>query len=206
MPSNHDRKQSRHQRILDAALNVFSRDGYHEAAVDEIATLADTSKGGVYFHFQGKQSIFLALLDRSAGLLLSHVRKSMDETEDPIAKVDAALLSVLRIFGAQRPLARLLLLEAMGAGPEFHAKLIDIHGSFAAFISENLDEAVRRGVIAPLDTRTAGLAWFGALNQVVTTWLLSDDPGDLEEAYPALRTLFLRGIGMPEGAALEAGV
>lgn len=201
MPSNSDRKYTRHQRILDAALNVFSRDGYHEAAVDEIATLADTSKGGVYFHFPGKQSIFLALLDRSANLLLSHVRSAMDETDDPIAKVDAALLSVLRIFSSQRSLARLLLLEAMGAGPEFHAKMIEIHGSFAAFIAENLDEAVRRGVIPPLDTRTAGLAWFGALNQVVTTWLLSDHPDRLEDTYPALRTLFLRGIGMAAESA-----
>ena len=40
MPTNQDRKESRHQRILDAALSVFSRQGYHEAAVDEIASLA----------------------------------------------------------------------------------------------------------------------------------------------------------------------
>lgn len=200
MTTNQERARSRHQAILDAALSVFSRQGYHEAAVDEIASLAATSKGGVYFHFPGKQSLFLALLDRSANLLLCRVRDRMAEHDDPIEKVDTALLTVLRTFSSQRSLARVLLLEMMGAGPEFRAKLIEVHGSFAAFIAENLDEAVARGVIPPLDTRTAGLAWFGALNQVVSTWLLSDEPSNLEDSYPALRSLFLHGIGVDEEA------
>jgi AcrR family transcriptional regulator len=198
MPTNQDRRESRHQRILDAALNVFSRQGYHEAAVDEIASMAATSKGGVYFHFPGKQSIFLALLDRSAAMLLARIEERMEATGDPIAKIEEALHALLGVFAGHRSLARLLLLEAMGAGPEFHAKLMEIHASFAAFITRNLDEAVALGVIPPLDTRTAGVAWFGALNQVITTWLLSDEAGDLEDAYPALRTLLLRGIGIRE--------
>src|SRR5690242_8517811 len=123
MPTNQDRKESRHQRILDAALNVFSQQGYHDAAVDEIASLADTSKGGVYFHFPGKQSIFLALLDRSAAMLLSRIEERMGGADDPIAKIEEALLVLLKVFSGHRSLARLLLLEAMGAGPEFHAKL-----------------------------------------------------------------------------------
>jgi TetR/AcrR family transcriptional regulator, fatty acid metabolism regulator protein len=195
MPTNQDRKETRHQKILDAALNVFSRQGYHEAAVDEIASLAETSKGGVYFHFPGKQSIFLALLDRSANLLLSRITERMEETADPVEKVDAALYALVQVFSSHRALARLLLLEARGAGPEFHAKLMEIHSRFAAFITENLDEAVSLGIIHPLDTRTAGIAWFGALNQVITTWILSEEPGDLEDTYPALRTLLLRGVG-----------
>lgn len=196
MPTNHARKESRHQRILDAALNVFSRQGYHEAAVDEIATLADTSKGGLYFHFPGKQSIFLALLDRSADLLLTRIVERMEETSDPIAKVDAALSALMHVFSAHRSLARLLLLEAQGAGPEFHAKLMETHARFARFITESLDEAVAMGVLAPLDTRVAGIAWFGALNQVITTWILTDEPGDLDATYPALRSLLLHGVGL----------
>ncbi len=198
MPTNAERKHFRHQRILDAALDVFARDGYHAAAVEEIASLAETSKGGLYFHFPGKQSLFLALLDRSTFLLLERIEARMAGVDDPIARVDAALRGVLHIFATQRPLARLLLLETMGAGPEFQAKLVEIHRRFAAFIARNLDAAAAAGIIPPLDAQTVGLAWFGALNQVVTTWLLDPNPGDLEAAYPALRTLFLRGVGVPE--------
>jgi AcrR family transcriptional regulator len=198
--TNDERKTTRQQRILDAALSVFSRQGYHDAGVDEIATLADTSKGGLYFHFPGKQQLFLALLERSTKLLLARVQERIAAETDPIAKADAAILAVLQTFSGQRTLARLLLVEAMGAGAEFHTRMTEIHRRFAEFIAENLEEAVRQGVIPPVDTRVAGMAWFGALNQVVTTWLLADPsrtgPDDLEAAYPALRTLLLRSVGV----------
>jgi AcrR family transcriptional regulator len=198
------RTRARHQRILDAALHVFSSRGYHDAAVDDIAAQAQTSKGGVYFHFPGKQALFLALLDRTSNLLLDRIVARMAAESDPIAKIDAALQAVVGTFSAQRSIARLFLVEALGAGPEFHARMHGIHESFAAFIKENLDEAVRIGVIPPLDTQTASLAWFGALNQVVAHWVLSDDSGRLEDAYPALRDLLLRSVGLTPATA-EAG-
>jgi hypothetical protein len=86
--------------------------------------------------------------------------------------------------------------EALGAGPEFHAKMNEIHGRFSAFIKHNLDEAVRQGIIPPLDTEVASFAWFGALNQVVIRWVL--DAGiELEDAYEPLRQLLLRSVGAP---------
>ena len=196
MPAIQERAQARYQQILDAALGVFTRRGYREALVDDIAAEAETSKGGVYFHFPGKQAIFLALLDRSAGLLMDRVREAVAAEVDPVAKADAALLAVLRLFSSHRALARLFLVEAMGAGPEFHAKLAALHAEFATFIRHNLDDAVRWGAIAPIDTEVASLVWFGALNQLVTRWVITDDPRPLEERYPALRTLLLRTVGL----------
>ena len=61
------RKESQLQtraNLLDAALKVFSRRGYHAASVDEIATEAGYSKGAVYSNFSGKEDLFLALIDR----------------------------------------------------------------------------------------------------------------------------------------------
>ena len=57
-----ERSRQRRERVLDAAMHVFTRLGFRDAAVDEIAKQADTSKGGVYFHFPSKESLFLALL------------------------------------------------------------------------------------------------------------------------------------------------
>jgi AcrR family transcriptional regulator len=52
------------ERLLDAALEVFSRRGYHSTSVDEIAAEAGFSKGAVYSNFSGKEDLFLALIDR----------------------------------------------------------------------------------------------------------------------------------------------
>jgi TetR/AcrR family fatty acid metabolism transcriptional regulator len=72
-----DRSRARRQRILDAGLAVFSRKGYRDSVVDEIAAESETSKGGVYFHFPNKQSIFLALLERMGSLLIRRVEEAM---------------------------------------------------------------------------------------------------------------------------------
>src|SRR5438046_1086312 len=99
----------RQARILDAALDVFAAQGYQAATVDDVASAARTSKGGIYFHFPGKDAIFIALLDRSAGVLLSRLRDRVAAESDPIAKVDAALRELIQTFGSHRTLARLFL-------------------------------------------------------------------------------------------------
>jgi AcrR family transcriptional regulator len=61
------RKESQLQtreQLLDAALEVFSRQGYHAASVDEIAERAGFSKGAVYSNFSSKEDLLLALIDR----------------------------------------------------------------------------------------------------------------------------------------------
>ena len=199
--STQARTQLRHERILDAALSVFASRGYRDASVDEVAEAAETSKGGIYFHFPGKQAIFLALLERSADLLLARIAEAVASEREPVARADAALRAVLRLFGSHRALARLFMVEAIGAGPDFHLRMAQINGRFREFIRQNLDEAVRQGTIGPLDTGLASQVWFGALNQVVTDWVLAERPEPLESAYPALRALLLRSVGVEPAVA-----
>jgi TetR/AcrR family transcriptional regulator, fatty acid metabolism regulator protein len=201
MPIEQLRSVQRHQRILDAAAEVFASRGYHGSAVDDIAVEADTSKGGVYFHFPNKQAIFLALLARLADMLRQRVEAAVAAETHPVARAEAALQVVLETFGSHRTLARLFLVDALGAGPDLHARMAGIRVSFADLIRQHLDEAVASGVIPPLDTRVAATAWFGAVNEVLTHWALSDEPGSLEDAYPTIRRLLLRGIGAPESIA-----
>ncbi len=196
MRTEQQRATSRRQRILDAALDVFSRRGYRDAAMDEIAAESGTSKGGVYFHFPSKQAIFVALLDSVTGLLRQRVEDAIARESGPVEKLDAALLTVLRTFGHHRSLSRLLLVETLGAGHEFRDKIMETHTEFARLIELHLQEAVDEGVIGSLDTRLASTAWFGALNEVVTAWLLSDAPEPLESSYPALRAFLLRSVGL----------
>jgi len=190
------RAVERYQRILDAALRVFSRRGYHDASVDEIAGKARTSKGGVYFHFPNKEAIFLALLDRAMARLLAKIEQAMASQEDPIARAEAALLAVLRLFAKHRALARLFMVEALGAGREFHRRMAEIRSQFAAIIQNQLEEAIQQGIIQPIDTEIASRAWFGALNEVITTWVFSGRPERLEDAYAALKPLLMQSVGL----------
>lgn len=205
MPHPQTRAQDRQQRILDAALQVFSRRGYRDASVDDIAGVSGTSKGGVYFHFPSKEAIFLALLNRTTARLLEKIEGSLAAHQDPVAKADAALLAVIRTFSKHRALARLFMVEALGAGREFHRRMAEIHGEFTAIIQRHLDEAVRAGLIPAIDTEVAARAWFGALNEVITGWVLSGRPERLEDAYEALRPLLMRSVGARDERQLPGG-
>ncbi len=205
MPVEQPRSQQRHERILEAALQVFTRKGYRDSAVDDIAAESRTSKGGVYFHFPNKQAIFLALLERMSALLRSRVETAIAAQTEPVARAEAALQTVLETFASHRTLARLFLVEALGAGREFHERMVEVRASFAALIQRHLDDAVRQGVIPQLDTATASRVWFGALDEVVSAWALAENPGRLEDAYPVLRALLLRGIGVRHGDDIWPG-
>ncbi len=198
MPHPQARAQNRQQRILDAAFQVFSRKGYRDASVDDIAGVSGTSKGGVYFHFPSKEAIFLALLNRTTSRLLEKIESALADHQDPVARADAALLTVIRTFGKHRALARLFMVEALGAGREFHRRMAEIRAEFAAVIQRHLDEAARAGAIQAIDTEVAARAWFGALNEVITAWALAGRPERLEDAYEALRPLLMRSVGARE--------
>ena len=197
-PTQADRSRARRERILDAAFHTFSRRGYRDTAVDEIAAAADTSKGGVYFHFPTKEPIFRELVRTTADRLAAKVEAAVAEQTEPIARADAALHTVLVTFAGHRTMARLLFVDAMGAGRVFSAEANALHDRFAAMIAGYLDEAIEAGAIRPIDTALTGVAWFGALNEVVARWLLVDDPAPLETVYPTLRALLLRSVGVSE--------
>ncbi len=193
-----ERSARRRERILDAAFTVFSQRGYRHAGVDEVGRQAETSKGGVYFHFPTKESLFLELLRTTADRLVGKVERSMSSVDDPIERADVALRTVLGVFAGHRTMARLFLIDAVGAGPEFQAELARLHQRFSGLIAEQLDAAVADGIIEPIDTRIAGMAWFGALNEVVSRWLMDEQPGHLEDSYPTLRAILLRSVGISE--------
>lgn len=197
-----ERGVRRRERILDAAFHVFSRRGYRAAGVDEVGRQAETSKGGVYFHFPTKEALFLELLRTTADRLVDKVEREVAEVPDPIDRADVALRTVLGTFAGHRTMARLFLIDAVGAGSTFQSELQRMHERFITIIAGHLDDAVAADIIDPIDTRLAGTAWFGALNEVVMRWLMDDDPGRLEDAYPTLRAILLRSVGI-DGERLD---
>lgn len=188
-------KVATRQRLLDAAETVFADKGYHGAAVDDIARVSDSSKGGFYFHFPNKEAIFLALIDSLTPRLEAAIERAISAEPDPVAQLDAALRTVFETFSSHRRLSKILLVEAVGLGHGFDEKLMIVRGRFAAMIQRRLDLAVQTGRIPPVETETAAWAWFGAINEIVTRWLVTGQPRRLEDAFPTLRALLLRSVG-----------
>ena len=75
---------------------------------------------------------------------------------------------------------------------------MEVHELFIDVMKRHLDEAVAAGAIEPIDTELAGRAWFGAVSEVLTHWLLAEHPAPIEDTYSALRPMIFRSVGAKE--------
>src|SRR5512146_1045947 len=75
-------RHERRRQLLDAALEVFVSQGYHAAAMDDIAERAGVSKPVLYQHFPGKLDLYLALLDSSCDTIIENCRVALEATTD----------------------------------------------------------------------------------------------------------------------------
>jgi AcrR family transcriptional regulator len=198
-PADHGRASR--ETILDGAFQAFTKGGYRDTAIDDIAAAAEISKGGIYFHFPTKEAIFRELMRTTADKLIEKVETAVAAESDPIREAEVALATVLEVFAGHRTMARLFF-EAGAGGRGFQAETNALHDRFARLIQSYLDDAIAQGTIPPIDTRVTSVVWFGALDEVVARWLLAERPGRLEDAYPTLRALLLRSVGVaPETIA-----
>lgn len=185
------------ERILDAALNVFSNKGYHDTRMDEIVEVSDTSKGAIYFYFPNKERLFLALVDQFSDLLERRVIEAVEREEQGIMRVRAALQACLETFGRYRRPAKILLVQAVGLGSAFEKKRIEVNDRFANLIRQYLSEAIAVGDIAPVDTEVVSYAWMGAIYGIVIRWVYTGEP-DSERILSALLPLLLKSVGYEE--------
>jgi len=84
-------RRARRAQLLDSALEVFVAQGYHAAAMDDIAERAGVSKPVLYQHFPGKLDLYLALLDTACDAIIDNCRDALDSTHDNKLRVEAAM-------------------------------------------------------------------------------------------------------------------
>ncbi|HEB64071.1 MAG TPA: TetR/AcrR family transcriptional regulator [Chloroflexi bacterium] len=195
--------ESTRERILSAAITVFSQKGYHTARMDDIVAEAHSSKGAVYFHFPGKEQLFLALIDAFAEKLETRLAEAIAAEQGGMRRVEAALEAGLGVFGEYRQLAKIFLVQAVGLGQRFEEKRRAILDRFARLIQTHLDEAIADGDIPPLDTEIAALVWVGAINELVMRWIQTGQPAP-ERLLPTLRAMLLRSIAFEAAEEEEA--
>lgn len=192
-PADADKPQKTRERILDAALDVFSRKGYYDTRMDEIVEESHASKGSIYFHFPNKEKLFMALVEKFATLLERNVTEAIAQEPQGMARVQVALQSVLETFGKYRRPAKILLVQAVGLGNVFEKTRMQMTDRFAELIKTYLDEAIEVGEIEPVDTTVVAHAWMGAIYNVVIQWVYTGDP-DPQRIMETLLPLLLNSV------------
>lgn len=95
-------------QLLSSALEVFVAQGYHSAAMDDIAERAGVSKPVLYQHFPGKLELYLALLDASCDTIIDNCRAALASTQDNKLRVQATMQAFFDYVGADTGAFRLV--------------------------------------------------------------------------------------------------
>jgi AcrR family transcriptional regulator len=106
--SNRLPRHERRRQLLDAALEVFVSQGYHAAAMDDIAERAGVSKPVLYQHFPGKLELYLALLDESVDTLVDTVRDALGSTTENRQRVAATFSAYFEYVAGEGQAFRLV--------------------------------------------------------------------------------------------------
>ncbi len=196
------RAVERRALLLAAAARVFAQRGYADAQMDEIAAAANTSKGGLYFHFPTKEALIAAVIGRAGDTLQQRVRQAMRQAgADPVARADAALATLIETLSAHRSLARVLASETLGGSAVARERVASIEDEFVELIAHELRQALDSGQLSqlngPLDPEITARAWVGMVQSTLSAWASGRVTAPIDRIYPELRRLLLRSVGVP---------
>jgi TetR/AcrR family fatty acid metabolism transcriptional regulator len=203
------RTPGKRDRILEAAVKVFARKGYFAARVADIAGQAGVADGTIYLYFRSKEDILVSLFDE---IMAEHIERGREELA-AVQGAEARLLVIaqhhLRLLGGNRDLAVVFQVELRQSTKFMERFTAGWLHDYLAVISEVIEEGQNDGTLRPdLPRKLATKAFFGALDEMVTSWILSPKDYDLVSQAAPVVDLFLRGAAAAESAradpALEA--
>ncbi|MGB6582520.1 MAG: TetR/AcrR family transcriptional regulator [Streptosporangiaceae bacterium] len=189
--SNRLPRHERRRQLLDAALEVFVSQGYHAAAMDEIAERAGVSKPVLYQHFPGKLELYLALLDESVDTLVETVRDALRSNPDPKQRVAATFGAYFEYVGGQGQAYRLVFESDLSNETAVRERLDRGTRKCADMVSQTVRED------AGLSDDEAHLLSVGLVGMAQVTaryWLSTRDHIPREAAEQLVARLAWRGI------------
>ena len=189
-------RHARRRQLLGAAREVFVAQGYHSAAMDEIAIRAGVSKPVLYQHFPGKLDLYLALLDEHTRELGDRVREALESTTDNHVRVTRSVQAYFDFVDSPDGAYQLVFESDLRNEPAVRARvegsLTDCVNAIAATIAA--DTGYRTEDAELLSVGVAGLAEVGA-----RWWLTSGGAVSKEHAVDLLVQLAWRGLsGAPK--------
>jgi AcrR family transcriptional regulator len=182
------------RQILDAAVRVFAAQGYEAARVGDIAGEAGVAYGLVYHYYGSKEAVLEAVFREAWGRLLAAVAAAEHAGGDARDQLELVVKIVLRAWRDDPDLVRLLVRE-ITRNPLIQDELDEIGQAFST-----LERIVRRGqeegTFRPdTDPRIASWMLYGALEEVLTGWVLGRLPDDAGAVAAAEREVVSTIVG-----------
>jgi AcrR family transcriptional regulator len=184
-------RPARRLQLLGAARDVFVAQGYHAAAMDEIAERAGVSKPVLYQHFPGKLELYLALLDESASELVKIMSEALSSTSDNRQRVPATFKAFYDYVADAREAFRLVFESDLSNEPAVRARVEHAMYECADMVSRFIREDAG---VSNEEAHLLGMALVGMAQVSARYWLSTDQAIPKDAAEQLIARLAWRGI------------
>jgi len=200
------RSEDKRRRILEAASRVFARRGYFTARVADIAKRAGVADGTIYLYFRNKEDILVSLFDE---VMSEHIAAGRQEVATLAAapeQLRAIAAHHLRLLGENEDLAVVFQVELRQSTKFLERFTGSWFGDYLDLLTGVIELGQRQGTIRPdLSARLAAKAFYGMLDEMVTSWILGRKDYDLGQLATPLVELFLHGALAPKPTKRRGG-
>jgi TetR/AcrR family fatty acid metabolism transcriptional regulator len=188
-------KPERYDAILRAAISVFARNGFFNSKVADVAREAGVADGTVYLYFKNKDHILVSIFEGTMDEAIARGREVVGAVDDPREKLRRIAELHLAGMGSNRDLAIVFQVE-LRSSMKFMEQFSETRVSdYLDLIRSIIRDGQRRGFFrASLDANVASKVFFGALDEMVTNWVLSRKEYDLRSTAKTVMDLFFNGV------------
>ena len=190
-----NRGADKYQRILDAAVAVFAEKGFFTSRVSDIADRADVADGTVYLYFKSKEEILMTAINTAFDAFMSLARTELKKLSDPVERLRRLAFLHLDALGSNRNMAVVFQME-LRQSTRFLSEFSHQHMvEYLGLVREAILEGQNRGIFRrEMSDKYAANCFFGALDEMVTSWVLSEHEYQLSNVADVVVDIFLNGM------------
>lgn len=187
-------RSSTRERILDAALDVFSEKGFHQATVDEIAERAGLGKGTLYRYFANKETLFNELVRSRLEELEQQANAVLDGQDDVLTMISKYLRIYFEFFDRNERLYRVVVQQRGDVGREFQDVYVKTVMRRIPVLKRKIYRATQKGVLKEVDFQTVFYGVMGFIHGVIQKWVASDCSYSLVDELPTVMEVLFYGF------------
>ena len=182
------------RQILDAAIRVFARQGFHATRVSDIADEAGVAYGLVYHYFRSKDEVLNELFVERWSLLLSAIEETDRAGETPRQKLGAVAAFIVDSYRHDPELMKVIIVEVTRAANSFgRTHLPEIRRAYQSIAKIVADGQAAGAFRGDIDATFASMSFYGAIEQLLSGWIFEIVPGSPDD-YERAKTLVVETI------------
>lgn len=189
-----EKKRDKRIRIIEAAMEVFSGNLFHQVTMEEVAVRAKVGKGTIYLYFENKEDLFRETLKYAMELYFSRLREGIKAAGGPKERLKKILTLQLNFLKEDATVIYLLVEKSMAPPLIFREEMEKSWKRMTSFIRDLIEEGIAAGVFRDMDAELAAHIYLGGLISLTHKVAFQREEESLEHLAEKFADILLEGF------------